>query len=64
VLASDARTILAGHRRVASKETLLKLLAYYRCTEMEDAERSIRQWSRGNARCEPKPRIKDLLRIG
>jgi hypothetical protein len=28
-LAADARTVLTGHRRVASKETLLKLLAYY-----------------------------------
>jgi hypothetical protein len=63
VLAEDAKTPLSGWTNVASESALLRLLEYYGCVDMEEQHRSLRQWGRGSAWCEPKPGLKDLLGI-
>jgi hypothetical protein len=42
--AEDAKTPISGWTNVVSESTLLKLLAYYGCVDMECEKASLRHW--------------------
>jgi hypothetical protein len=61
-LAADGKTPISGWTNVASEGSLLKVLSYYGGVDMECEKASLRRWGRGNVSCEPKTRLKDLVR--
>jgi hypothetical protein len=54
ILAADAKTVLLGYRKAASKEALLRIVAKMGGS-VEDAEVDIRRWRRGSVWIEPSP---------
>ena len=54
IIGEDCQTVLVGYRNVASQEELLRIIAKLGGS-VEDASRSIEQWSRGSVWIEPTP---------
>jgi hypothetical protein len=54
ILAADAKTVLLGYRKAASKEALLRIVAKLGGS-VDEAELDIRRWRRGGVWIEPSP---------
>ena len=61
----DCRTILGPYVRVASKDTLRRLLAYLGATpdQLADLDQRLRNWGQGTTQITLRPGRKNLLRI-
>ena len=54
ILAADAKTVLLGYRKVASKEVQLRIVAKLG-GDVEDAKTGIRRWNCGSVWIDPSP---------
>ena len=54
IIAEDCKTVLVGYRKVESQEMLLRIIAKLG-GDIEEACRSIEQWSRGSVWINPSP---------